>query len=62
MRGIKIDEFGGPEKPVVHDLPEPVPAAGERVFEVLSTGVDYADTERLGTPGRRCVVSARVCR
>ena len=46
MRGIQIDELGGPEKLVVHDLPEPVPAEGERVYDVLAAGVNYADTHQ----------------
>jgi NADPH2:quinone reductase len=46
MRGIQISEFGGPEKLVVTDLPEPVPAEGERVFDVLAAGINYADTHQ----------------
>jgi NADPH:quinone reductase len=46
MRGIQIDELGGPEKLIVHDLPEPVPAEGERVYDVLAAGVNYADTHQ----------------
>lgn len=46
MRGIQITEFGGPEQLVLTDLPEPVPAEGERVYEVLAAGVNYADTHQ----------------
>ncbi len=46
MRGIQITEFGGPEQLVLTDLPEPVPAEGERVFDVLAAGVNYADTHQ----------------
>lgn len=46
MRGIQISEFGGPEQLVLTDLPEPVPAEGERVFDVLAAGVNYADTHQ----------------
>ena len=46
MRGIQITELGGPEQLVVSDLPEPVPAPGQRVFDVLAAGVNYADTHQ----------------
>jgi NADPH2:quinone reductase len=46
MRAIQISEFGGPEQLVVTELPEPVPAEGERVYDVLATGVNYADTHQ----------------
>jgi NADPH2:quinone reductase len=46
MRGIQITELGGPEQLVVGDLPEPVPGPGERVFDVLAAGVNYADTHQ----------------
>ena len=46
MRGIQLTEFGGPEKLVVSDLPDPVPGAGEQVFDVLAAGINYADTHQ----------------
>jgi NADPH2:quinone reductase len=46
MRAVQITEFGGPETLVLRELPEPVPAAGERVFDVLAAGVNYADTHQ----------------
>jgi NADPH2:quinone reductase len=46
MRGIQINEFGGPETLVVSDLPDPVPNPGEHVMDVLAAGVNYADTHQ----------------
>lgn len=46
MRGIRITEFGGPEVLVVRDLPEPEPAEGQQVLDVLAAGVNYADTHQ----------------
>jgi NADPH2:quinone reductase len=46
MRGIQITEFGGPETLVVGELPDPVAAEGEQVFDVLAAGVNYADTHQ----------------
>jgi len=46
MRAIQITAFGGPETLVVRDLPDPVPAEGQQLFEVLASGVNYADTHQ----------------
>jgi len=46
MRAIRLSEFGGPEKLVVSEQPEPVAAGGEEVLEVLAAGVNYADTHQ----------------
>ncbi len=46
MRAIQITEFGGPETLVVRDLPDPEPQPGQRVFDVLAAGVNYADTHQ----------------
>jgi NADPH2:quinone reductase len=46
MRAIRLTEFGGPEKLVVSDVPDPVPVEGEQLFDVLATGVNYADTHQ----------------
>lgn len=43
---MQITEFGGPETLVVRDLPEPEPAAGQEVLDVLAAGVNYADTHQ----------------
>jgi NADPH:quinone reductase-like Zn-dependent oxidoreductase len=41
---VQITEFGGPEVLDAVDLPDPVPADGQQLYEVSSSGVDYADT------------------
>lgn len=46
MRGIQITEFGGPEKLVVGELPDPQPNGAEQVFDVLAAGINYADTHQ----------------
>lgn len=46
MRGIQLTEFGGPETLVVRELPDPTPAAGQQVFDVIASGVNYADTHQ----------------
>ncbi len=44
MPAVQITEFGEPEVLDVVDLPDPVPAAGEQLFEVSTAGVNFADT------------------
>jgi len=46
VRAIQITEFGGPEKLVLRDLPDPAPGAGELLLDVLAAGVNYADTHQ----------------
>src|SRR4051794_29363787 len=46
VRGIQIDEFGGPELLVVRDIPDPTPNKGQEVMTVLAAGVNYADTRQ----------------
>ena len=46
MRAIHLTEFGGPEKLVVSQQPEPIPAEGEEVLDVLAAGINYADTHQ----------------
>ena len=47
MRSVQITRFGGPEVLDVVDLPDPVPADGEVLYEVSSAGVTYAATGHL---------------
>ncbi|MFM9151311.1 MAG: zinc-binding alcohol dehydrogenase family protein [Candidatus Planktophila sp.] len=47
MKAIQITEFGGPEKMAYLDIAEPVPAEGEVLLEVLSIGINYADTHQI---------------
>ncbi|HLY34029.1 MAG TPA: NADPH:quinone oxidoreductase family protein [Jatrophihabitantaceae bacterium] len=46
MRAIQITEFGGPETMELRELPDPVPGADEQVFDVIASGVNYADTHQ----------------
>jgi NADPH2:quinone reductase len=46
VRGVQIKQFGGPETLVVRELPDPEPADGEVVMDVLAAGVNYADTHQ----------------
>ncbi|MEU2348893.1 zinc-binding dehydrogenase [Modestobacter sp. NPDC049651] len=46
MRAVQITRFGGPEVMDVVDLPDPVPADGETLFDISSAGVNYADTHQ----------------
>jgi NADPH:quinone reductase-like Zn-dependent oxidoreductase len=44
MRAVQITRFGGPEALDVVDLPDPVPGAGQQLYEVSTAGVNFADT------------------
>ncbi|MDP9028350.1 MAG: NADPH:quinone oxidoreductase family protein [Actinomycetota bacterium] len=46
MRAIHLTEFGGPEKLTVSEQPDPQPAEGEELLEVLAAGINYADTHQ----------------
>lgn len=46
MRAVIAPEPGGPEALVVTDLPDPEPAAGEVVLDVVATAVNRADTQQ----------------
>jgi putative PIG3 family NAD(P)H quinone oxidoreductase len=43
MRAVLITEPGGPDVLQVHDVPDPVPAAGEVLVDVAATAVNRAD-------------------
>ncbi|WP_138759002.1 Zn-dependent oxidoreductase [Modestobacter altitudinis] len=47
MRAVQITRFGGPEVMDVVDLPDPVPGDGEVLYEVSSSGVNFADTHHV---------------
>jgi NADPH:quinone reductase len=47
MRAIQIEEFGGPERMQVVDLPDPQPAEGEAVVDVVRAGINFADTHAI---------------
>ena len=44
MRAVQITRFGGPEVLDVVDLPDPVPGDGEQLYDISSSGVNFADT------------------
>jgi len=44
MRAVQITHFGGPEILDVVEFPEPEPGPGQRLYEVSTAGVNYADT------------------
>ncbi|MGY1815255.1 quinone oxidoreductase family protein [Blastococcus sp. SYSU D00820] len=46
MRAVQITRFGGPEVLDVVDLPDPVPADGQQLFDVATAGINYADTHQ----------------
>lgn len=43
MRAVVTEGFGGPEIMRVAEVPDPIPAAGEVVIEVVAAGVNRAD-------------------
>src|SRR5215210_8178368 len=46
VRAVQITRFGGPEVLDVVDLPDPEPGPGQKVFDVSTAGVNYADTHQ----------------
>ena len=44
MRAVQIIRFGGAEVLDVVHLPDPVPGDGEVLYDISSSGVNYADT------------------
>ncbi len=44
MKAVQIQEFGGPEKLELVELPDPTPGEGEVVIEVARAGINFADT------------------
>ena len=46
MRAIVVTEFGGPDKLILTDIPDPVAGSGEVLIEVARAGVNYADTHQ----------------
>ncbi|HEU4393589.1 MAG TPA: zinc-binding dehydrogenase [Solirubrobacterales bacterium] len=44
MKAVQIQEFGGPERLELVELPDPVPGDGEVVVEVARAGINFADT------------------
>jgi hypothetical protein len=44
MRAVQITRFGGLEVVDVVDLPDPVPGDGQRLHDVSTAGLNFADT------------------
>ena len=47
MKAIQIEEFGGPEKLKLVDLPDPEPSDGMVVVDVGRSGINWADTHAI---------------
>src|ERR687889_721485 len=47
MRAVQITRFGGPEVMDIVDLPDPTPGDGQKLYEVSSSGVNFADTHQI---------------
>src|SRR5688500_409004 len=47
MRAVQITRFGGPEVMDIVDLPDPTPGEGQKLYEVSSAGVNFADTHQV---------------
>jgi NADPH:quinone reductase-like Zn-dependent oxidoreductase len=46
MRAVQITRFGGPEVLDVVDIAEPTPGEGQKLYDVSTAGVNYADTHQ----------------
>jgi NADPH2:quinone reductase len=47
VKAIQIQEFGGPEKLELVDLPDPEPGDGQVVVDVSRAGINWADTHAI---------------
>jgi NADPH2:quinone reductase len=47
MRAVQITRFGGPEVLNVVDVPEPTPDEGQKLYDVSTAGVNFADTHQI---------------
>jgi len=46
MRAVQITRFGGPEVLEIVDLPDPVPGDGQKLYDVSTAGLNFADTHQ----------------
>ena len=44
MRAVQITSFGGPEVLDVVDVPEPTPGDDQKLYDVSTAGIYFADT------------------
>ena len=69
MRAIVIQQFGGPERLVIEELPDPKPAPGHVVIAVKAFGINHAEThmrrgewpEAAKVSGIECVGVVEAC-
>jgi NADPH:quinone reductase len=47
MRAVQITRFGGPEVLDVVEVPEPEPGEGQKLYDVSTAGINYADTHQV---------------
>ncbi len=47
MRAVQITRFGGPEVLEVVDVPEPEAGPGQKLYDVSTAGINYADTHQV---------------
>ena len=47
MRAVQITRFGGPEVLEIVDVPEPTPGEGQKLYDVSTAGVNFADTHQI---------------
>jgi NADPH:quinone reductase-like Zn-dependent oxidoreductase len=44
MRAVQITRFGGPEVLDIVDVAEPTPGPGQKLYDVSTAGLNFADT------------------
>jgi NADPH:quinone reductase-like Zn-dependent oxidoreductase len=44
MRAVQITRFGGPEVLEIVDIAEPEPGTGQKLYDVSTAGINFADT------------------
>ena len=47
MGAVPITRCGGPEVLEVVDVPEPEPGPGQKLYDVSTAGINYADTHQI---------------
>jgi NADPH2:quinone reductase len=47
VKAIQIEDFGGPERMELAEVPDPEPADGEVLVEVARAGINFADTHAI---------------